>query len=208
MCSEIWEIGDARIGWGMTATGNPFGVIEAIWCHLGGSGKVWCSGSTGTKQKTLLSLPLHQTSALSHATCKNLRLCLFVFSGSKCNMHVFCSWGSVVFMDPDCTVRRSTLEFWMTYHGGEKFKRFFFRMTKIKGVKKLVLLLRNEGNFWYDAPCCCFLVDVQCGFLAGSGWLLLFPGDLWMIAVISWWALDGYCHFLVGGRTYREHSVN
>ena len=45
-----------------------------------------------------------------------------------------------------------------------------------KGGKKLVLVLRNEGKFWYEAPCCCFLVDVHCGFRVGSGWFLLFPG--------------------------------
>ena len=28
--------------------------------------------------------------------------------------------------------------------------------------------------------------------VAGSGWPLIFPGGLWMVAVISWWALDGY----------------
>ena len=68
-------------------------------------------------------------------------------------------------------------------------------MTKIKWGKKLVFLLRNEGKFWYEAPCCCFLVDVHCGFLVGSGWLLLFPGGLWMVTVISWLALDGCCYF-------------
>jgi hypothetical protein len=31
-----------------------------------------------------------------------------------------------------------------------------------------------------------------CYFLVGSGWPLIFPGRLWMVAVISWWALDGY----------------
>ena len=60
-------------------------------------------------------------------------------------------------------------------------------MTKIKGVKN-----------WYAAPCCCFLVDVHCGFRVGSGWSLIFPGGLWMVTDISWWALDGYCYFLVG----------
>ena len=33
----------------------------------------------------------------------------------------------------------------------------------------MVLLLRNEGKNWYEAPCCCFLVDVHCGFRVGSG---------------------------------------
>ena len=41
-------------------------------------------------------------------------------------------------------------------------------------------------------------LDGCCYFLVGSGWLLLFPGGLWMVAVISWWALDGCCYFLVG----------
>ena len=40
--------------------------------------------------------------------------------------------------------------------------------------------------------------DGDCYFLVGSGWLLLFPGGLWMVTVISWWALDGCCYFLVG----------
>ena len=57
-------------------------------------------------------------------------------------------------------------------------------MTKIKGGKKLVFLLRNEGKIWYEAPCCCFLVDVHCRFRVGSGWLLLFPGGVWMVAVM------------------------
>ena len=47
----------------------------------------------------------------------------------------------------------------------------------------MVLLLRNEGNFWYEAPCYCFLVDVH--------------GAFWMVAVISWWPLDGCCYFLM-----------
>ena len=40
-------------------------------------------------------------------------------------------------------------------------------------------------------------LDGCCYFLVGSGWLLLFPGGLWMVPAISWWALDG-CYFLVG----------
>ena len=36
----------------------------------------------------------------------------------------------------------------------------------------LVLLLTNEGSFWYKAPCCCFRVDVYSYFLMGSGWPL------------------------------------
>ena len=28
-------------------------------------------------------------------------------------------------------------------------------------------------------------------FPMAPGWLLLFPGGLWMVAVISWWTLDG-----------------
>ena len=32
----------------------------------------------------------------------------------------------------------------------------------------------------------------------GSGQLLLFLGELWMLAGISWWAMDGGCDFLVG----------
>ena len=34
-------------------------------------------------------------------------------------------------------------------------------------------------------------------FLLCSGWLLLFPGVLWMVTVISWCALDVHCYFLV-----------
>ena len=40
--------------------------------------------------------------------------------------------------------------------------------------------------------------EACCYFLVGSGWLVLFPGGLWMVGVISWWALDGWCYFLVG----------
>ena len=29
------------------------------------------------------------------------------------------------------------------------------------------------------------------------GWLLLFPGAVWMVAVVSWWTPDGCCYFLV-----------
>ena len=39
-----------------------------------------------------------------------------------------------------------------------------------------------------------------CYFLMGSGWLLLLRDGLWMVAVISWWALDGCCLFLMGSR--------
>ena len=31
-------------------------------------------------------------------------------------------------------------------------------------------------------------------FLVASGWLLLFPSELWIVAVISQWPLDGYCY--------------
>ena len=68
--------------------------------------------------------------------------------------------------------------------------RVFFGRAKIGGGGGLELVLRNEGKFWYKVPCCCFLVD-GCYFLVASGWLLLFPGGLWMVAVISWWPLDG-----------------
>ena len=33
---------------------------------------------------------------------------------------------------------------------------------------------------------------------SAAGWLLLFLGGLWMVVVISWWALDGCCYSLVG----------
>ena len=46
-------------------------------------------------------------------------------------------------------------------------------------------VLRNEGNFWYKVPCCCFLVDGYCYFLVASGWLLIFLDGLWMVADIS-----------------------
>ena len=46
-----------------------------------------------------------------------------------------------------------------------------------------VLLLRNEGKFWYNAP----LLLLPCGWLLlFPGGLWLFTGGLWMIAVISW----------------------
>jgi hypothetical protein len=40
-------------------------------------------------------------------------------------------------------------------------------------------------------------LDGCCSFLVASGWLLFFPGGLWMVAVLSWWPLDGCCYFLV-----------
>ena len=43
--------------------------------------------------------------------------------------------------------------------GGELFQGFFFGRPKLGGGGILVLLLRNEGKFWYKAPCCCILVD-------------------------------------------------
>ena len=100
-------------------------------------------------------------------------------------------------------------------------------MAKIRRGKGLLLLLRNEGNFWHEAPCYCFLVDVNggfwmvvvislwvlddgCYFLIASGWLLLFPGGLWMVVVfpggfwvilvISRWVLDGCRYFPMGPR--------
>ena len=66
-------------------------------------------------------------------------------------------------------------------------------MTKIKGVKNWYCSLEMK------APCRCFLVDVQCGFLVGSGWLLLCPGGRWMVTVISW---------LVGGPTENTVSID
>ena len=58
----------------------------------------------------------------------------------------------------------------------------------------MVLHLRNEGKTWYKVPCCCFLVDGCCCFLMGSGWSLLFPNGLGMVAVISWWVLHDHCY--------------
>ena len=34
--------------------------------------------------------------------------------------------------------------------------------------------------------------------MVDSGWLVLFSDASWMVTVISLWALDGYCYFLVG----------
>ena len=79
----------------------------------------------------------------------------------------------------------------LSYPWGEGLRSFFWGRPLIgEGGGDLALLLRNEGNFWYRVPCCCFLV--------GSGWSLVFLDGLWMVAVISWWAVDGYCYFLVG----------
>ena len=41
-------------------------------------------------------------------------------------------------------------------------------------------------------------MDRSCYFLvhSASQRLLLFPGGLWMVAVISWWTLDGCCYSL------------
>ena len=57
-------------------------------------------------------------------------------------------------------------------------------MTKIKGLRNWYCSFEMKDKIWYEAPCCCFLVDVRCGFrvgsgscyyfLVGSGWLLLF----------------------------------
>ena len=63
-------------------------------------------------------------------------------------------------------------------------------MTKIKGVKNWYCPLEMQGNFG--------MRDVRCGFLVGSGWLVLFPRGLWMVTIISWWALNGYYYFPVG----------
>ena len=45
--------------------------------------------------------------------------------------------------------------------GGELFQGFFFFLAGQNwgGGGILALLLRNEGKFWYKAPCCCILVD-------------------------------------------------
>ena len=66
------------------------------------------------------------------------------------------------------------------------------------------LLLRNEGKVWYEVPCCCFLVDVHCGFRVGSGWLLLFPGGLWMVGVICWCPL---CYAFALHAAHRKPSL-
>ena len=50
-----------------------------------------------------------------------------------------------------------------TYHQWEKVRGFFLGWPKLSGAN-LVLFLRNERKFWYEAPCCCFLVDVHGGF--------------------------------------------
>ena len=45
--------------------------------------------------------------------------------------------------------------------------------------------------------CLLLLLDCCCNFLVGSGWLQSFPGGLWMVAIVSWWVLDGCCFFFV-----------
>ena len=40
-------------------------------------------------------------------------------------------------------------------------------------------------------------MDGYCYFLVAAGWLLIFPGGLWMVVVISWWPLDGGCYILM-----------
>ena len=45
------------------------------------------------------------------------------------------------------------------YRGANYFRGFFFWPAKIGGGGILVLLLRNEGKIWYEAPCCCIIVD-------------------------------------------------
>ena len=65
---------------------------------------------------------------------------------------------------------------------------------KLKGGGALELVLRNEGNVWYKAPRCCFLVDGCCYFLVGPGWSPLCLAGLWVIADISWWPLDILAH--------------
>ena len=70
-------------------------------------------------------------------------------------------------------------------------------LRKELGGKYLEQVLRKEGKFWYKVPCCCFLVDGYCYFLVASGWLMIFPFGLWMVADISWWPLDGGCYCLM-----------
>ena len=43
--------------------------------------------------------------------------------------------------------------------GGKLFQGVFFLAGQNWGGGILVLLLRNEGKFWYEAPCCCIIVD-------------------------------------------------
>ena len=63
----------------------------------------------------------------------------------------------------------------------------------------------RRGKFWY----CSLEMKKKFGmrplatasqwmFMVDSGWLVLFPDGLWMVAVISWRALDGCCSFLMG----------
>ena len=35
---------------------------------------------------------------------------------------------------------------------------------------------------------------------------LIFPSGLWMVAVLSWWPLDGCCSFLVASGWLQDHS--
>ena len=38
--------------------------------------------------------------------------------------------------------------------------RFFFLEGHTSGGWNFVLLLRNEGKFWYKAPCCCWWMGI------------------------------------------------
>ena len=72
--------------------------------------------------------------------------------------------------------------------------------TKIMNLSQVV----NQGlcetalSAEHERPVSWWALHGCCYFLVGSGWFLLFPGGLWMVAVISWRALDGCCYFLVG----------
>ena len=69
---------------------------------------------------------------------------------------------------------------------------------------------------WWMAAISLWALDGCCSFLVGSGWLLLFPGGLWMgwllifpdglwmVAVLSWWPLDG-CYYFLGRPAFWRH---
>ena len=82
----------------------------------------------------------------------------------------------------------------IAYHRGKKFKRFFFGVAKIKRGEIWYCSLEVRGKFGMRplaaASSWMFMVD--------SRWLVLFSDVSWMVAVISWRALDGCSYFLEG----------
>ena len=81
---------------------------------------------------------------------------------------------------------------------GPKYIFFFAILTENTFCANPLIgwLLLFPGELWTLAT-----------FLVGCGWLLLFSGGLQMLAIISWWTLDGYCYFVISwwaldGRCY------